>query len=69
MDIHITITPDQIWSWWGVLVFIVAGIVGLAVGSLPDNEKKPTGDYVRMVLWFLDAVWLVGLCLRGLRVF
>lgn len=68
MNIHLHL-PFPFWSWQLAAILIVLSVIGLCVGSLPDNGRKPVGDAFRYPVWILTALYFVGATLRGIGLF
>ena len=61
--------PFAFWSWQVAAILAVLSVVGLLVGSLPDNESKPVGDAFRYPVWILTALYFLGAALHGIGIF
>lgn len=62
----LTITFGTIFSWPVGLILLVLSITALLTGTLPDNPHRPVGDAVRMVVWPVFFVWILGAVIRGI---
>lgn len=51
------------------LILVVLSIVGLFVGTLPDNPEKPYGDAFRYLVWIVSALYFLGAILHGIGIF
>mgnify|MGYP001560144697 CR=1 FL=1 len=64
MLLQITITMAMV-KWSGLVLFVLS-VIALLGGNLPDHYGNPICTKMRLVVWPLFLLWLIGMLVRSL---
>jgi len=59
----------HLWDWKIAIILIICSTLAFFYGSLPGNEHRPVGDFMRVIFWPLTSVYLIAVVLHGLGLF